>query len=87
MGSIATSMFFVLFAIAMTLIAVSHFIESKVEMRTEYPASREWREHRQQAEELEKKMRQCKDPVELEKLCRQHSQLFEQWKKRTKPTP
>ena len=87
MKSLATMIFFVLFAAAMTLIAVSHLIESTVELRTQYPTGREWREHRQQAEELEEKMRHCKDPVELEKLHRQHLDLTEQWKKRIKLPP
>ena len=82
MRSLATMIFFVLFAVAMTLIAGSHLIESTVELRTQYPTGREWREHRQQAEELEKKMRQCKDSVELERLRCQHLQLIEQWRKK-----
>jgi hypothetical protein len=84
MRYLATTIFFALFALAVTLIAISHFIESTVEMRTEYPTGQEWREHRQQADELEKKMQKCSDPVELEKLYRQHSALIEQWKKSTK---
>ena len=87
MRSLATMIFVVLFAAAVTLIAASHYLESMVEMHTRYPTGREWREHRQQAEALEKKMQQCKDPVELEKLHRQHLELTEQWKKRIKPPP
>ena len=87
MRYLATMMFSGLFVVAMILTAASHFIESTVEMRTQYPTGREWREHRQQAEALEKKMQQCKDPVELEKLHRQHFDLTEQWKKRIKPPP
>jgi hypothetical protein len=81
----STTIFFVLFAVAGILLAVSHVIESTVECPVDNPTSREWREHRQQAEQLETKMRQCKDSVELESLRCQHLQLIEQWKKRIKP--
>jgi outer membrane biogenesis lipoprotein LolB len=82
MRSPATMFFVVLFAAALTLTAASHFLDTTVEQSSDNPSSREWREHRQQAEELEKKMRQCKDSVELEKLRRQHLRLYEQWRKK-----
>jgi hypothetical protein len=85
MRYIATMIFLVLFAATVTLVAVSHFIDSMAEMPTQYPTGPEWQEHRQQAEELEKKMQQCKDPEELEKLHRQHFKLTERWKTRIKP--
>ena len=87
MRYLATMIFIVLFAATMTAIAASHFIESMVEMRTQYPTGREWREHRQLAEDLEEKMRHCKDPEELEKFHRQHLELTEQWKKQIKTPP
>jgi hypothetical protein len=83
----STTVFFVLFAMAGILIAGSHLIESTVECPSDYPSSREWREHRHQAEELEKKMRECKASVELERLRCQHLRLIEQWRKRIKSTP
>jgi hypothetical protein len=87
MRYLATMILSGLFVVAMIVIAASLFIESTMEMPTQYPTGREWREHRQQAEALEEKMRQCKDPEELEKLHRQHLELTEQWKKRIKPPP
>jgi hypothetical protein len=83
----SATIFFLLVAMAMTVIAVSHFIETKVELRTKHSTSPEWLEHRKQANELEKMMQECKDPVELEKLYRQHSALIEQWKIISKPNP
>ena len=82
MRSPATMIFFVLFSAAVTLTVASDFFESTVEQPSDNPSSREWREHRQQAEELEKQMRQCKDPVELERLRCQHLRLYEQWRKK-----
>lgn len=87
MRSLTTTICFMLFALSLTLLAASHFLSSRIEMHQEYPTSREWQEHRHQAEELEKKMQECKDPIELEKLCRQHAELIEQWKHRTQRPP
>jgi hypothetical protein len=80
------TLFFVLFALAMTQLAVSHFLMSEFDMATEYPTGQEWEEHRKQSEELEKKILECQDPVELEKLYLQHAALIEKWKQRNKPT-
>ena len=81
MRCISATIFIVMFALALTLMAASHLVESRVEMPTKHPTSPEWLEHRNHAKELEKRMRECNDPVEVEKLCRQHSALLEQWKK------
>ena len=81
------TLFFVLFALTMTQFVVTHFLMSEFDRSTEYPTGREWEEHRKHSRELETKMCECQDPVELEKLYLQHAALIEKWRLRNQPTP
>ena len=81
------TLFFALFALGMTQFVVSQFFVSEFDRATQYPTGQEWEEHRRRSEELEKKMRECKDPAEFEKLCLQHAALTEKWRLRINPPP
>jgi antitoxin component HigA of HigAB toxin-antitoxin module len=77
-----TAIFLVLLSVAMIQFAVSHLLVSDLEMSTEDPTSQDWKEYRKKAEELEKKIMECEDPVELAKLYLQHGALIETYLKK-----
>jgi hypothetical protein len=83
----STTLFFVLFALSITQLVVSQVFVSESDKPTEYPTGQEWEEHRKKCKEVEKKMRECEDQVEFEKLCLQHIALINKWRLRINPPP